>query len=158
MNLLSLQTWWGQRPNSEKNLLRLALALVGAALVWSLAIAPALRALRNFETQHAVQEAQLQNMLRLQAAAKDLQAQPRMNEADAAQALQASVQQAFAGKADVAVSAGAITVTLRGVSAQAIAQWLQIARAQAHAAPVQARLSRAGNAWSGTLQIALNTH
>jgi len=156
MNLVLLQTWWGQRARSEKNLLRLALTLVGAALVWSLAVAPALRALRHFETLHAVQEAQLQHMLRLQGAAKDLQAQPRMNEADAAQALQASVQQAFAGKADMAVSAGAVTVTLRGVSASALAQWLQMARTQAHAAPVQARLSRAGDAWSGTVQIALS--
>jgi general secretion pathway protein M len=158
MNLALLQTWWSQRPNSEKKLLRLALVLVGAALVWSLAVAPALRALRHFDTQHAVQEAQLQHMLRLQAAAKDLQAQPRMNEADAAQALQASVQQVFAGKADMTVSAGVVTVTLRGVSASALAQWLQMARTQAHAMPVQARLSRAGDEWSGSLQIALSTN
>ena len=156
MNSTQIQAWWAQRAPREKTILQFAALLVAAALLWSVALAPALRTLRTFDDKHRSQEAQLQAMLRLQAQAQSLQSQPRLSQAAALQALQTSVQQVLGPKADFSNNAGNATVTLRGVTAEALAQWLASARTEAHASPVQARLSRAGNTWSGTLQIGLS--
>lgn len=150
-----LHLWWTQRPPREKTLLRAAAVLVAVAVFWSLAIAPALRTLRSFEARYASQQMQLQTMLRLQSQAQALQGQPRLSQAAATQALQASVQQAFGTKAELSLNAGNATVTLRGVGAEALAQWLASARMEARAAPLQARLTRTANGWSGTLQMGL---
>ena len=155
MNSTQLQAWWAQRAAREKTILKFAALLVAIALLWSVALAPALRTLRTFDDQHRSQETQLQAMLRLQAQAQSLQSQPRLSQAAAVQALQTSVQQVLGPKADFSNSAGNATVTLRGVSAEALAQWLASARTEAHASPVQAHLSRNGSTWSGTLQMGL---
>ena len=155
MNTLTLRTWWNQRPPREKALLRGGAVLIGLALLWSVALAPALRTLRAYQTQHTAQEAQLQTMLRLQAQAQAAQALPRLSPAAAAQALQTSVTQAFGTHAELTLAGGTATVTLRGVDAAALAQWLASARTQARSAPVQARLTHAANGWNGTLQMAL---
>lgn len=155
MKLPAFRPWWAQRAPREKTILRFAALLVAAALLWSVALAPALRTVRAFDAKHAAQEAQLQAMLRLQAQAQGLQAQPRLSPAAATQALQTSVQQAFGPKADLSSNAGNVTVTLRGVSADALALWLANARVEARASPIQARLTRTGDTWSGTLQMGL---
>jgi general secretion pathway protein M len=155
MNTSTLRVWWNQRPPREQSLLRLAALLVAAGLLWSLALAPALRTVRTFEAKRTAQESQLQAMLRLQAQAQALQALPRLSQTAATQALQASVQQAFGTLADVTISGDSATVRLRGVTADALAQWLSSARSNARCVPVQAHLTRAGTAWSGTLQMAL---
>jgi general secretion pathway protein M len=155
MNTPALHAWWSQRPPREKTLLRSGGILLGLALLWAVALAPALRTLRGYEPQRATQQAQLQTMLRLQAQAQAAQALPRLTPAAATQALQASVAQAFGTRAELALAGGTATVTLRGVDATALAQWLASARTNARSAPVQARLTHAANGWSGTLQMAL---
>lgn len=155
MNTTNLRTWWAQRPPREQILLRGGGVLVGLALLWSVALAPALRTLRSYAPLHAAQQAQLQTMLGLQAQAQAAQALPHLSPAAATQALQASVTQAFGTHAELALAGGTATVTLRGVDATALAQWLASARANARSAPVQARLTRAANGWSGTLYMAL---
>lgn len=150
-----LHAWWSQRAAREKQALTVAALLVGAALLWSIALAPALRTLRGFDAKHASQETLLQSMQGLQTQAQTLQAQPHLSQAAATQALQASLQPAFGTKAELSSHAGSATVTLRGVSPEALARWLATARTEARASPVQARLTRAGNLWSGTLQMGL---
>jgi general secretion pathway protein M len=157
MNASTLRAWWSQRPPREQSLLRLGALMVVAGLLWSLALAPALRTVRTFDAKRTAQDEQLQAMLRLQAQAQALRALPRLSQTAATQALQASVQQAFGTLAEVTVSGDSATVRLRGVTAEALAQWLANARINAHCVPLQAHLTRAGNGWSGTLQMALPT-
>jgi general secretion pathway protein M len=155
MNTATLQQWWEQRNAREKWALRCAVGVLAAALLWTKAIAPAMRTLRSFDMQHAALDAQLQTMLALQAQAQALQAMPRMTSTSAAQALRESVQKSFANQADVTLNGGLATVNLRGVSADALAQWLAVARSQAHTAPTSASLRNGPSGWSGTLQMAL---
>ena len=155
MNATALQLWWEQRVSREKWALRSAAVLMIAALLWTLALAPALRTLRSFDANRVQLDAQLQTMLSLQAQAQALQALPRMTQAAASQALRESVPQAFDKNADVTMNGGIATITLRGVSADTLAQWLATARTQAHSAPTNANLSSTPNGWSGTLQMAL---
>ena len=155
MNAATLRIWWDQRPAREQHLLQLCGLLVAAALLWSLALAPALRTLRSFETQRAAQSTQLQTMLRLQAQAQALQALPPLSQAAATQALQLSVQQTLGASADMVVHGDNASVTLRNVSAESLAQWLASARTNARCTPLQAHLTRTAAGWSGTLQMAL---
>jgi general secretion pathway protein M len=151
----TLQSWWSQRPAREKPLLLGAAILVSAALLWWVAIAPAVRTLSGFDAKWAAQDAQLQTMLRLQNQAQSLTAQAPLSTAAAAQALLASVQQSFGTQADVQIQGNSATVTLRGVPGEALAQWLATARANARSVPVQTRLKRGPNGWTGTMQMGL---
>ena len=150
-----LRAWWQQRDAREKTLVALAATVVGAALLWGLAVAPALRTLQTSAAQQATLQDQLNAMARMQAQARALQAQALLSQAEAAAALSASVQQAFGSAADITIRAADASVTVRGVSADALAQWLATARTNAHAVPLQARLARTGATWSGTLQLGL---
>jgi general secretion pathway protein M len=155
MTKQQIRAWWDERPERDKTWMRVGMLVVGLALLWTIAIAPALRTLRAYEDTRAKLDVQTQAMLRLQAQAKALQAQPKLSRAASTQALQASVKQIFGNRADLSVSGGGATITLRGVSPQALAQWLASARTEARVAPVQAHLTQTGGAWSGTLQLAL---
>ena len=159
----TVHTWWSQREVREKTLIATAAVLIAVAAVWLAAVAPALKTLRQFEATRATQEAQLQTMRALQAQAQTLQAQPRLSASAASQALKAATEKAFGTQADITLVNGSATVNLRNVSPEALAQWLASARSNAHATPLQMRITRnttnsaAGTAtgWSGSVQLAL---
>lgn len=150
-----LQIWWSKRAAREKNMLIAAAVLVAAALVWRVGVSPALKTLRNAAEQQGVLQTQLQALAQMQAEARKLQSQPVATQAEAMAALNASVQQSFGNAADITVRASDASVTLRAVSADALAQWLAATRANAHATVLQARLTRTGERWSGSLQLGL---
>jgi general secretion pathway protein M len=151
----ALRRWWGQRAPREQRMLSVALALVGAALLWWLGMAPALRSLRQWEAQASQLQAQLQTMRGLQAEAQSLQAQPPLSTGAAQQALQSTLG-ALGTSGSLVVQGTLATVTLRGTSPQALAQWLARARTEARLAPSQATLSRDTKGdWNGTLQLPL---
>lgn len=133
-----------------------ALALVTGALLWWVGLAPALATLRSAQSQHLVLDAQMQQMRRLQAQAKALQAQPRLTFDDARRLLEASVKP-MGVTVQLSVIGERVTVTLKGASADSVAQWLTQARLNARAVPAQARLVRsAAGTWDGTLVLTLS--
>ena len=156
--LQRLSTQWQGFAPREKTLISAALAVVVAALLWWVAVAPALAVLKTAQTQRSALDAQLQQMQTLQAQAKSLQALPRVKSADAARALEALVKQRFGATAQLSLAGNQATVTLSNTGADALAQFLGQARAQANAVPSQARLRRSGNlqAWDGTLVLQLS--
>ncbi|MGH8832642.1 MAG: type II secretion system protein GspM, partial [Polaromonas sp.] len=118
---------------------------------------PALDILRNAESRHRSLDAQLQTMRALAAEAGSLQTLPRIKTADSLKALDLSVKLRLGATAQLAVAGERATVTLRGVSAEALAQWLAQARSNARAVPVEARLSlnAARTGWDGSVVLAL---
>lgn len=151
-----LQTRWSALQRREQQLVQAALALLLAAGLWWLALAPALATLRSAESQHRLLDAQLQQMQRLQAQASTLQAQPRLALADARRLLQASVQQQFGATAQLALLGERATVTLQGAAPDALAQWLAQVRLNVRLTPHEARLQRsAAGLWNGTLVLLL---
>lgn len=158
MNLLpGVQTRWRALAGRERLLVLAALTLLLAAMLWWLALAPALATLRAADRQHRVLEAQLQQMQRLQAQAKALHAQPRIALDDARRLLEASVKQQFGATAQLIVLGERVTLTLKGASADALAQWLTQVRLNARAVPAEARLLRsAAGTWDGTLVLNLS--
>ena len=160
MKMLSeLQARWRLVGRREQRLLLAALALVLLTLLWSVALAPALATLKAARQQRVVLDAQWQQMQRLQAQAKVLQAQPHINSDDARRLLEASVKPLGAA-AQLVVAGERATVTFKGVSADALTQWLAQARLNARAVPSEARLVRgaagAAGTWNGTLVLTLS--
>lgn len=156
----ALRARWDDLAARERSLVRCALVLVGAALLWWLCLAPALHTVRTAGAEHLALQARLEQMKTLQAQAISLRAQPRIGYDDALRALRASVQ-AFGGRAQIGVAGERATVTFRGIPADALAQWLVQARLNARALPTDARLTRArgdpaGIAnWDGSVVLAL---
>lgn len=160
--LQPLQAQWTRLAPRERRSVAIAAALVLVALVWWLALAPALNTLRSAEAQHRTLDAQLQTMLRLQAEAQTLQSQPKMGFEEALRALEASVRQRLGGSGQLTVVGDRATVTLKGTSADALARWLAQARVNARALPTEVRLVRtpgteaaSGPTWDGSLVMSL---
>ena len=86
------QTWRGLAPR-EKLLAIGAAALVLLALLWWLAIGPAIAVLRTSEPQHRALDAQLARMQALQQQARTLQTQPKQGHDESLRALEAAVRQ-----------------------------------------------------------------
>jgi len=135
------QRWEILSPR-EQSLLSWGASLLAVAVVWWLALAPALRTVREAPAQQAAVDAQWQQLKDLQAQAQSLQQQPRMSQAEALRALQNTTTELLATRAQVQTVGDRITVTLQAVPAPALATWLAQVRTQARAVPVQAHLQR----------------
>ncbi|MFM9424987.1 general secretion pathway protein M [Variovorax sp. GrIS 2.14] len=139
------QAWWPDLPPREQRLVIIAATVVALALLWWVALAPALRTLASAPAEHAQLDAQLQQMTTLQTQARALQSQPRSNRDDALRALETSVRQSLGANAQLQ-TAGAnegVTVQVRAAPAEGLAQWFGQARSNAHAVPREAHLTRA---------------
>jgi general secretion pathway protein M len=141
--LAPLQARWRAMAPREQTLVRIASSVIAIALVWWVAVAPALHTLRSAENQQRTLEAELQAMQSLQVQAQMLQSQPVINRDDALRALQASVVQTLGTSAQLNVIGDRATLTLRSTPAEALSQWLVQARVNARALPSEARLTRA---------------
>ena len=153
----ALARWWAQRPPREQQWLKVAAVLVSAALIWTVAIAPAWRTVRAYPQQRSALDAQLQTKQALHAQAQSLRAQPAPDPRTAPAALQATVK-TLEPQATLMLAGGKATVTLRQVSADALARWLARTRSEARLLPNQAKLQQDNGAWSGTVQFTLPGH
>ncbi len=158
--LTPLLARWRVLDQREQTLIRGTALLAGLALIWWVLLAPPLRTLRQVEAQQRSLDAQWQKMQGLRAQAQALQSQPRISRDDALRALQASVK-LLGASAQLSVVGDRATVTLRNTPADALAQWLAQARANAGAIPEEARLMRNPSnpaglaAWDGMLVLRL---
>ena len=167
----------------EQITVRVAAGLMGMALLWWLAVAPALRTLSSAESQQRTLEVELQKMQNLQAQAKALQGQPGVTREEAIRALETSLKQTLGTSAQLSVTGDRALLTLRATPPEALALWLAQARVNARALPSEAHLTRttplapfvptmstlspaggpastatsatAASAWSGTLVLGL---
>ena len=152
MRMILRQRWQSVSPR-EQRLVVAALLLVLVALLWWLAIAPALATLRSAQSQRQQLDSQLQQMQRLQVQAQALQAKPRIAFDEARRLLEASVKP-LGATAQLATAGERVTVTFKGISADALVQWLVQARLSARAAPNEARLvHNTAGTWDGTLVL-----
>src|SRR3989344_2939641 len=164
----ALRARWQALAPREQTLVLAAGGLVAFALLWWLAVAPALSTVRAAPARHAQPDSQLPRMQALRAEAQQLQSAPRNTRGDSVGALRTALTQRLGNTAQLNVVGDRAPVTLKGAPADALAQWLGQALSNARAAPVEARLTRsaapAGSApnaatamprWDGTLVLAL---
>lgn len=150
-----VQQLWQRASKREQRLLSLAAAVVVVGLIWWVGMAPALKVIKTAPAQHLALDAQLQTMKQLQAQAKDLRAQAPLTAEAARAALEQSLKSLGAG-AQMAVQAERVTVTLKDVAPDLLAQWLVAARQNARMAPKEAHLKRNDKGgWDGTIVLQL---
>ncbi len=151
----SLTQRWQECSAREQKALLLALWIVLVAVLWWFAIDPARRILLAAPAQRRQLEIELQQMQSLQTQARTLQAQPKIGYDEARRLLEASVRPMGAA-AQLLVSGERVSVTLKAVSADALAQWLTQVRLNVRAVPSEARLVRnAAGTWDGSLVLDL---
>ena len=152
-----LMTRWNALARREQQAVLAALVLVLGAVLWWVALAPALSTLRSAPQQQRLLETQLQHMQVLQQQAKTLQAQPPLTLAESRRLLEASVK-TLGPNAQLTVVGERVTLTLKGASADAMAQWLTQTRLTARVSPAEARLVRnAAGTWDGAMVLILST-
>ncbi len=156
MNLpAQLQARWHGVSSREQRLVLAALALLLAALLWWVGLAPALATLRAAATQQRVLDVDLQQMRQLQAQAQSLQAQPKIAPDEARRRLETALKP-MGATAQLTLVGERATLTLKGASADALAQWLTQVRLNARALPAEAHLLRnAAGGWDGTVVLNL---
>lgn len=162
VRLQRLQAAWAGLPPREQRLILLAAGVVVMALLWWLSLAPALKTLRTAPAARAELQTMAQQMQSLQQEAEALKALPKLERAQALQALEAATRDHLGSSAQLSVVGDRAQVTLNATSAQALADWLVQARANARAAPIDARLRRmeqlesdTSAAWNGTISLSL---
>jgi general secretion pathway protein M len=133
------QARWRATSPRERRLLQAAFALVLGALLWWLALAPALSTLKQAESRQRVLDGQWQQMQRLQAQAQALQAQLPLAPAVARGLLEVSLK-TLGGTAQMSVSGERVSVTLKATAPDALAQWLTQVRLNVRTAPSEARV------------------
>lgn len=153
----SLQAKWQPLHERDKNLLRIAFGVLVLLLVWWTLLATPLRILSQADAQQRSLDAQLQAVQNLKAQAQNLQARPAIKRDAVLAALQAFAKPQTA-HTQLDVSSERVTLTLRAIPANALAQWLALARTDARALPLEARLQRTAGAeptWDGILVFGL---
>lgn len=156
MNRQQLQARWATLAPRERMLAGGAAALVGFALLWWIALGPAITTLRTAGEQHRVLDAELARMQRLQAQAKAMQSAPKQNPEEAMRQLEAAIRQQLGTSARYVIAGDRVTVTLANTPPAALAQWISQVRTNARAIPGEAKLTRnASGGWDGSVVLAL---
>jgi len=140
----------------ERAMVLAAIVVVALALVWLIAIGPALATLRTAGDQRRAIDAQLQRMAALRTQAQAMQSQPKQSRDEAVRQLEQTVRQRLGASARMTIQGDRVTVALTGTPPDVLAQWLAQARTAAHAMPGEAHITRnAGGLWEGSLVLLL---
>lgn len=148
------QRWAALAPR-ERLLIGLTGLVLALFLLWSVAIAPALRSLSSAPLRRAEVDAQLAQMRRLATEADDLRAQPPVAPPQAEAALQSATQR-LGSAARLQGGGERVTVQLTSVEPAALNAWLDEVRSAARARVVEMQLGRNGGGYSGSVVLTLS--
>jgi len=149
-----LRQWWQGLALRERRLIGSAAVLVALALLWWVALAPALRTLQRAPAQIDAAEAQLQVMQRLAAEARELRAVTPVPADQAGNVLKAATAR-LGDKGRLSVQGDRAVLTVAGVSSVALRDWLAEARSGARARTIEANLSRGSTGLTGTVVVGM---
>jgi len=145
---------WRQLAPRERVGVGSAAVLIALLLVWSMAVRPAWRSLSETPAQLDAVELQLQQMQRLANESRELRALPRVPSQQAEEALRGATER-LGANARLSLAGDRATLSLSGVSGEALVAWLGEVRSAARARPEEAKLSRGANGYSGTVVLSL---
>ena len=149
------QTRWQALADREQLALQFVAWVLALLMLWLIAIQPGLRTLRQAPAQLEALELQLQEMQALAAESRELRATPPVPIALAAQALQASSEHLGAA-AKLSITGDRAVLSVNGIGAEALQAWLGEVRSAARARPLEAKLQRSANGYSGTIVLILS--
>lgn len=145
---------WQLMAPRERMAAQLGLAALALLLVWLLLLAPAWRTLDQAPVKRTQLEAQLQDMQAMALEARELRALPPVPAAQALAALQAASDH-LGGNARLTVTGERATLSLTGVSPEALQAWLAEVRSAARARPIEAQLQRGPKGFNGSIVLVL---
>ncbi|PPE66657.1 type II secretion system protein GspM [Caldimonas caldifontis] len=148
-------TRWNALEARERTLVQFTGAVVALAVLWWVALQPALRTLRETPQQLAEIRTQTQHMQRLAQEARELRGAPPVASAQATRALQASAERLGEG-GRLNLQGDRATLTVQGLPGDVLWAWLGEARSAARARPVDVQLTRSGNGYNGTIVLVLS--
>jgi general secretion pathway protein M len=148
--LAPLRARWTALAPREQNMTLLAGGVVALALLWWVALAPALHSLRTAPERHAQADRQLRQMQLLQAEAEQLRGNARPVVGDAKALLQSSLSAELGASAQLNWMGDRAQVTLKAAPAAALARWLAQVRSNTHAVPAEMKLARTAQGASAT--------
>lgn len=139
----------------DRVLSAVGLAVLAIYLMWAVAVAPALKTLRQAPLQLAALQAQEQQMQAQAQAARALRNVTPLAPAAAAQALQ-SASARLGPQARLTLQGDRAVLTLQATPAPQLMAWLTEVRAGARARVTEAALTQAGpGSYSGSLTLAI---
>lgn len=150
----ALRERWRGLGERDRRLALLALAVLGAFLLWTVAIQPAWRTLRDAPLQRDLLDLQLQEMRSLAAEAQQLRNSPALSAEQSTAALRAASDR-LGAKARLVLQGERAVLTLNGVGSAQLREWLAEARAGARARPVEAQLNRAAQGFNGSVVLSI---
>ena len=154
--LQTLRAAWRGRDAREQRLVLLAAWVLGLYLLWALALQPPLRTLREAPARIDALDAQLQHTQRLAAESQGLRGVAAVSPAQAAAALKAATDRlGSAGR--LSMQGDRASLTLTGVSPEALRSWLLEARSAARVRPSEAQLTRGPQGYSGSIVVMLTS-
>ena len=143
-----LSPWMAKLAPRERRALGLAAAVVAMALLWWLALAPALATLRQAPAQHAKLDAELQHLQTLAAQAQALQSQPPLGRDEALRALEAATQRHLGADAKLNAVGDQATATAAGQPEQGGRKYERTQEgSNAHGVPPGENRQQAGQRW-----------
>jgi general secretion pathway protein M len=147
-------------PDSDRQKLKVLALLLGLILLWTFNVAPALKTLREVPQQLDTLDLQTQRLKQMQSQAQTLQKAPRLNATDAVARLTKQSTEVLGAGARINLEGARATLTLTGVPAENLAQFLNLARTQSLALPIEAHLQKAKSkdaqvVWQGTVVLSL---
>jgi general secretion pathway protein M len=149
---------WSRLQPREQVLCALAGCLVAGAVIWWMALAPALQILHNAPAQQDALSQQMARMQQWQTEAQTLQSQPALSHDQALRALETGVLQTLGTGSSLSVLNDRVTVVVKATAGDALAQWLAQARINARSVPAEVKLHRAASRlWEGTVVLILST-
>lgn len=157
-----LRAAWAGLGARERRLIGVAALVVALALLWLLALAPALSTLRSAPAQRQALQAETERMQMLWSEAEAVKALPRLGHDEARRALEAATRARLGRSGQLSITGDRAQLVLHDAPAQSLADWLVDARANARAAVLEGRLTRVDTAgadgptrWRGTLSLGL---
>ena len=129
-------------PDQDRQRLLVLAAVFLALMLWTWNLAPALKTLREVPLQLSQLDAQTQQLKAMQAQAQTLQKSPRIKPNEAVSLLQKAASEVLGNGARLNTEGTRATLTVNGVSADSLAQFLALARIQSQAMPIEAHLQK----------------
>ena len=129
-------------PDKDRQRLLALAAIFLALMLWTWNLAPVLKTLREVPLQLSQLDAQTQQLKAMQAQAQTLQKSPRIKPNEAVSLLQKAASEVLGNGARLNIEGPRATLTLSGVSADSLAQFVALARIQSQAMPIEAHLQK----------------
>jgi general secretion pathway protein M len=148
---------WRARPPRDRLALTVMASVLGAFLVWTVLIAPAVATLRSAPAQLEALDAELLQMRAMAAEVRDLRNATPVPAAQAGLAIKAAVERQ-GDKVRLSLQNERALLTLQNASPEQLRALLAEARSAARARPIDANLARGPSGFTGTLVFSLGSN